>query len=133
MVAKAWVKSSENMTCPHPWACHLAQLDRTTADCIFEGLCRTLPLWPFRRDSGRGFPLPSAAQWVILVFVVDDATSNRRFWAWFEANALRFRRFDDTNDLINKMFRAGHVMSAGANWSLMIHKMTQYVESKLNV
>ena len=90
MTAISWVKFAW-MPRPMPWVIPPTRLERTTAECLWKSLVRNVPFG--LTDTGL-FDLPSAAvvMWICWVCIGDEASSNKRMWAFMESRLLASRK-----------------------------------------
>ena len=125
MVITAWFKL-DSITHAEPWTCPLLQLNGLTADCMWSGLARVLPMGPFCAD--KPFPAISIVKWMWLILCVDGAAANTRLAAHAMVVVVHCkcvvhllqaaaRPLLKTGDLANKMFRAAHVLCVSTYWT----------------
>lgn len=144
MVTRMLVKNN-CCACSGPVAWPLAWLERTTKECIVEGLERMRPIdfKQFRSESG--------ATWVVFVLVADAASSNHRAVvtfrsrmrrSWSDVVALPVDCFThvlhrcytpvfQAPDIANPLYRMANTMNKGAVCFLMLRALRADVASKL--
>ena len=77
MSSIAYLKTS-NMARPWPWILFPLMLERTTAECIYKAWFLQSPL------DLKQLPSPDIVRWIWIVFVCDQASSNKRFQAYVD-------------------------------------------------
>ena len=142
LTVTCWWKTSAMLE-PQPWIVPVRRLQRTTAECIWQGLEAGMP---FKFDF---LPKREQVLWLWLLFCGDKATSNVRLTAQVEMMAppgvltlfsvclihaahrgvmpLLHRK-----KLVGHLYRAAHVLSVSTYWSELIKRTHTWMQDEKN-
>ena len=82
LTTEAWYKTSSQSN-PQAWVTELRMLENTKGETLWSALEQLLPHSPFNMDN---LPDANPCSWVLVIFVIDFASSNRRVVAFAETS-----------------------------------------------